>query len=111
MNSEIILSAQTHPGDSSTATVVGSAFKGDGYYGRSDGLHTVQYTFTDLIGTITIQGTLVLEPVEEDWFSVHSYSASSETATRIANFTGNYVFIRAVVTYTHGSVENIKLNH
>lgn len=111
MNSEIILTAQTHPGDSSNVTVVGNAYRGDGYYGRSDGLHTVQYTFTDLIGTVTIQGTLVLEPVDEDWFSVHSYNANNETATRIANFTGNYVFIRAVITYTNGTVENIKLNH
>ena len=41
--SEIILSANTHPGDSTTETVTGSNFKGDGYYGRSDGMHTVQY--------------------------------------------------------------------
>ena len=41
--SEIILSANTHPGDSATETVTGSNFKGDGYYGRSDGMHTVQY--------------------------------------------------------------------
>ena len=45
-NSEIILSANTHPGDSTAVTVVGSKFKGDGYYGRSDGLHTIQYQYT-----------------------------------------------------------------
>ena len=40
-NSEIILSANTHPGDSTTETITGTNFRGDGYYGRSDGVHTV----------------------------------------------------------------------
>ena len=42
-NSEIILSENTHSvSNNDIETVTGSAFKGDGYYGRSDGLHTVQ---------------------------------------------------------------------
>ena len=36
-NSEIILSANTHPGDSTTETIQ-NEFPGDGYYGRSDGV-------------------------------------------------------------------------
>ena len=52
MNSETILSANTHPGDSTTETVTGEKFKGDGYYGRSDGLHSVQYTYSGLTGDI-----------------------------------------------------------
>ena len=69
-NSETILSANTHPGDSTSTTVTGSHFKGDGYYGRSDGLHTVQYDYVGLIGTISIQATLETTPTEADWFSV-----------------------------------------
>ena len=57
-NSETILTTQTHPADSTTQTVTGDNYKGDGYYSRSDGIHTVQYSYTDLQGTITIQGTL-----------------------------------------------------
>mgnify|MGYP000901047855 CR=1 FL=1 len=41
--SETILSNQSHPGDSTIESHTGEKFKGDGYYGRADGLHTVQY--------------------------------------------------------------------
>ena len=51
--SEIILSANTHPGDSTTETVTGSNFKGDGYYGRSDGVHTVQYFIQRILLTVS----------------------------------------------------------
>ena len=65
-SSEIILSANTHPGDSTTETITGSNFRGDGYYGRADGLHTVQYDYNGLTGTITIQGTLATNPESTD---------------------------------------------
>lgn len=110
-NSEIILSSNTHTGDSTVQTATGTNFKGDGYYGRSDGLHSVQYTYNGLTGTITIQGTLAVTPVEADWFNVHTYTAAQETASKIASFTGNYVWIRAKVVYTDGTVSSISLNH
>lgn len=110
-NSETILTANTHPGDSTLETVLGTKFKGDGYYGRSDGLHTVQYTFTEFTGTIIIEGTLVIDPAESDWFSVHSYAAEQESVSKTANVTGNYVWIRAKVVYTDGTVNSIVLNH
>jgi hypothetical protein len=109
-NSETILSSTTHSGGGQT-TVTGEAYKGDGYYGRSDGLHTVQYTYTSFTGDIVIQGTLASNPAEGDWFEVHSYTASTETASKIASFTGNYVWIRAQIIYTAGSINSIKLNH
>tara|TARA_B110000503_G_scaffold131065_1_gene205152 strand:+ start:3973 stop:4314 length:342 start_codon:yes stop_codon:yes gene_type:complete len=110
-NSETILTANTHPGDSTSESVLGSNFKGDGYYGRSDGFHSVQYTYNGLTGTITIQGTLAIDPVEDDWFDVHRYTAVNETSSKIANFTGNYVWIRAKVVYTDGTINSITLNH
>ncbi len=111
-NSELILSEYTHnPSNSDLATVVGQPFKGDGYYGRSDGLHTVQYTYTELSGDIIIQGTLALNPSDNDWFEVHSYSAENETGSKIASFTGNYVWIRAKVVFTDGTINSIRLNH
>ena len=85
-NSEIILSANTHPGDSTVTTVTGTKFKGDGYYGRSDGFHSVQYTYDGLTGTVTIQGTLAIDPAEDDWFDVHTYTAAQETSSAIASF-------------------------
>jgi len=111
-NSEIILSENTHtPVNSDPITITGNAFKGDGFYGRSDGLHTVQYTYTDFTGDIVVQATLAVDPGEEDWFEVYSYSADNGTASSVANFSGNYVWIRAVVTYTDGTINSIRLNH
>jgi len=109
--SEILLSNQSHPGDSTNETVTGDAVKGDGYYGRSDGVHTVQYTYTEFTGTIIIKATLAINPTDGDWFTVHSYNAAQETGSKITNFTGNYVWIRATVNYTDGSIESIMLNH
>ena len=68
--SETILTTQTHPADSTSVTVTGTAFKGDGFYGRSDGIHTVQYDYSSYIGTTVIQGTLAKSPVEADWFTL-----------------------------------------
>tara|TARA_B110000971_G_scaffold152157_1_gene155403 strand:+ start:1292 stop:1633 length:342 start_codon:yes stop_codon:yes gene_type:complete len=110
-NSEIILSANTHSGSDSSETVTGENFKGDGYYGRSDGLHSVQYTYSGITGVISIQGTLATTPIESDWFDVHTYTATAETASKIASFTGNYVWIRAKIVYTDGTIDSITLNH
>jgi len=137
--SETILSQQTHPGDSVEETAIGDKFKGDGFYGRSDGLHTVQINLTGFIGTIEIQATLEIDPTENDWFSVELESGTtptigfidttgaistqnpvfssithivSETSANNYNFTGNYVWIRARVNgWTDGTINSILLNH
>ena len=133
MNSETILSAQTHPGDSTNESVTGEKFKGDGYYGRSDGFHTVQVDITGFIGKIEIQGSLAVDPAEEDWFTVALGTGTQTvdttgliveqgvssveyttvtTNTKSYNFTGNYVWVRAKVSnWTDGTVNSIKLNH
>jgi hypothetical protein len=120
-NSETILTEQTHPGDSTVESVTGDKFKGDGYYGRSDGLHTVQYSVLGLKANLSIQATLALDPQEQDWFTVYtktydldgsSEDSSLRSASEIENFTGNYVWIRATLdNWTDGSVNSIKLNH
>ena len=131
--SETILSAQTHPGDSTNETVTGEKFKGDGYYGRSDGFHTVQIDLDGFIGQIRIQGTLTVDPGNDDWFTVELGTGSmtidttgllteqnityveyteSTTNNKSYNFTGNYVWVRAYVSnWTDGTVNSIKLNH
>ena len=115
-NSETILSANTHSGDSAVTVVTGTKYKGDGYYGRSDGFHTVQVDLAGFIGKVAMQGTLATNPVEADWFTVYTqaYPVVDEIGTTtsvITNFTGNYVWIRAVITYTDGTVNSIRLNH
>jgi hypothetical protein len=109
-NSETILTVTSHPGGGPT-TVVGEQYKGDGYYGRSDGLHTIQYSLAAFSGTISIQATLAVDPVNSDWFTVYTQVHSVENTSVITNFTGNYVWIRAVVTYTNGAINSILLNH
>lgn len=119
-NSETILSQQEHPGDSSAQTVTGDKYKGDGYYSRADGLHTVQYNLSGdgesntFRGRIVIQASLATTPGTSDWFDV---SATDQTYTGssgsfIYNFTGNYVWVRAYVEdWTDGNIASIKLNH
>lgn len=117
--SETILSNQNHPADSTTKTVTGDKFKGDGYYGRSDGLHTVQYTVDGFQGTIDIEATLATDPTADDYFVVTSAqhvsandSSDNANGSFIYNFTGNYVWVRAKVhTWTDGNVDSITLNH
>ena len=130
--SETILTANTHPGDSTIESVTGDKFKGDGYYGRSDGLHTIQINLSGFLGDIEMQGTLAVDPTADDWFTVRLGSgqtidttgkivssttskleyASNETSSKTYNFTGNYVWVRVYVSnWTDGTVNSIKLNH
>ena len=93
--------------------------KGDGYYGSSDGFHTVSYTATPtFVGTITVQATLASEPQESDWFFVpgttSSYSLLTERTTSTVdyyNFVGNFVWVRGHVRIEDGAVEVIHYNH
>lgn len=119
INSEIILSNSVHQGDSLTETVTGDKFKGDGFYNRSDGLHTVQYAVDGFVGSIIMQATLAVNPTDSDWFSLSNtehVSTAIDTINSdgsfIKNFTGNYVWVRAhVYNWTNGAVKSILFNH
>tara|TARA_B100001287_G_scaffold254069_1_gene237217 strand:- start:3888 stop:4247 length:360 start_codon:yes stop_codon:yes gene_type:complete len=119
MYSETILTQNVHPGDSTTETITGEKYRGDGYYGRSDGFHTVQYNISGFIGKIDIQATLAVEPTESDYFTISDTalvsaddSSGYNTGAFIYNFTGNYVWVRAYVTeWTDGDISSIQLNH
>ena len=114
-NSETIVSASSHVGDSSVQTATGDKYKGDGYYSRADGVHTVQYNLAnEFRGRIVIQATLATLPGSSDWFDVadteNTYTGS--TGSFMYNFTGNYVWVRAYVdTWTAGTINSITLNH
>ena len=131
-NSETIISNQTHVGDSSVQTHTGEKFKGDGYYGRSDGLHTLQVDLNGFLGNIELQGTLAINPTADDYFptalgsgqtidttgklvmstSTKLEYTANETSSKSYNFTGNFVWVRVYISnWTDGSVTSIKLNH
>ena len=123
-----------YPNTGTTALIYASnPIKGDGYFGGSDGFHTVQVNIHEFIGKIELQGTLAPSPQESDWFAVQlgtnnmsvdttgllSEENISSVEYRFAttninsyNFTGNYVWVRAKVSdWTEGTVNSIRINH
>jgi hypothetical protein len=104
---------------SSTVTLdhigfVSDKAKGDGYYSQPDGVHTVSYKVTTtLTGAIKMQGSLATTPTEDDWFDISGTTFTTDQSTTIssANFTGNFVWVRAKATsVTAGSITQILLN-
>lgn len=108
-------------------TYTGEKHKGDGYYGYSDGLHTVSFHVSNFIGRIYLQATLVEVPTEDDWFDIeltlttpYIEFSTQTTKTEGASFTGNFVWVRGkvdrahlvasqYVSATHGRLEKIVL--
>jgi hypothetical protein len=127
-NSQTILPTTTHPGDGSSQTVRGEKFKGDGYYSRTDGIHTVQITLTNFVGVIEIEGTLGVDPQDPfytncndgtDWSPVlveqctcidttgcmqmteaqnRLEYTTPTTTVKTWSFTGNYTWLRAFIS-------------
>lgn len=93
--------------------------KGDGYYGASDGLHTVTYTLAPtFVGTVTMQASLASNPVESDWFNIQDttqtytrFDSRDFTTVDYFNFTGNFVWVRGRVSIVDGAVEAVSYNH
>jgi hypothetical protein len=105
---------------STTVTLDNTGFvsaksQGDGYYSQPDGVHTVSYKVNaTLTGSIKMQGTLATTPTEDDWFDIAGTTFTTDQSTTIssANFTGNYVWVRAKATgITAGTITEILLNH
>jgi hypothetical protein len=88
--------------------------KGDGYYSQPDGVHTVAYQVNStMTGSIKMQGSLATTPVEDDWFDISGTTFITDQSTLIstANFTGNFVWIRAKATaVTDGATSSVLIN-
>ena len=119
---------------------VSDKVKADGYYGKSDGVHTVSATLTNFQGRIHLEGTLASNPTDSDWFPIYLTSGNSfreypvtsvpsgsnalgDTTTEAWTFRANLVWLRARVDRTalvptptqyesslHGTVDKILLN-
>ena len=132
--SKTLLETTNHTNNDDVKNVTGPSVPGDGYYNRSDGIHTVQWSISDFVGRIKIQAALSQTPVESDWFDISLGSPSeytvdttgkvstasiipvsyteATTGSFVYNFIGNYVWIRANVSnWTAGSVISILLSH
>lgn len=99
----------TSPNFSSNST------QGDGYYGSTDGLHTVSYTTTNFLGNIQMQGTLAKTPIESDWFNIDDTlfegNAFASAFTVSNNFSGNFVWVRAnVQAFSQGTINKVQIN-
>lgn len=123
-----------YPNTGTTAlSYTSERLKGDGYYGSSDGFHTIQTQVTNFIGTIEVEGTLSTTPSTSDWFkidltttisgidttgaitssNIQSITYTNATSNiKLYNFVGNFVWIRAKISgWTAGTVNGIKFNH
>lgn len=132
--SETIFDTLTHPDVSVVETRRGEKFRGDGFYNRADGFHTVQWSLSNFIGNIGIQGSLAVDPQETDWFTVRLGGSSEftvDTTGKIStillnalayttptsgafsyNFTGNYVWVRVRINdWTAGAVNSVIMSH
>lgn len=96
-NSVVILTNQTQ------MSYTGSPAKGDGYYGFSDGLHSVSVHAKSLVARVWLEATLLENPSEDDWFVIEIGKTTpylefdGQTITRGVTFTGNFVFLRVSV--------------
>lgn len=119
--------------DGSSTEFSSKPIKGDGYLGRSDGIHTVAWKVTGFSGSITVQATLEKLPEEADWFdvklgalgaaSVDTTGLVSEASVRTVNyadpsstsatynFTGNFVWIRVLIRdFSAGTINFVQTN-
>jgi len=116
---EEIVTTETSDGSTTTTLdhtgFVSDKSKGDGYYSQPDGVHTVAYQVNStMTGSIKMQGSLATTPTEDDWFDISgsTFTADQSTLISTANFTGNFVWVRAKATsITAGTISSILLNN
>jgi len=102
------------------------AVKGDGYYGFSDGLHTMSFHVANFTGRIHLEATIVEQPTENDWFPIDLDNItpylqfSAQTVTKGTSFEGNFVYLRVKVDRSylgagsydvaqHGAIDKVVL--
>ena len=91
-------SAVTMLTHTASMSYTGSDIKADGYYGYTDGLHTVAIKINGFYGRIYIEGTLEKTPTTDDWFPLQlsgnsdylDYGSGKTTATVCKPFWVNF---------------------
>ena len=116
---EEIVTTETSDGSTTTTLdhtgFVSDKAQGDGYYSQPDGVRTVAYQVNStMTGSIKMQGSLATTPTEDDWFDISgsTFTADQSTLIGTANFTGNFVWVRAKATsVTAGTISSVLLNN
>ena len=96
--------------------------KGDGYYSQPDGVHTVAYHINSSLNddeniSIRMQGSLATTPTEDVWFDISGTTINRDnidgsTLAFSANFTGNFVWVRAKISgMSAGAITKILYNN
>ena len=104
--------------------------KASGYYGFTNGDHSISLKLTEFTGRIYVQASLVFDPNEEDWFNISitdniydQYPKPTDppfNGTIFYNFEVNAVWIRIRIDREYlnnpvieivGSVEKAYLNY
>jgi len=117
-------------GTTGTQNFTSSPEQGAGYYGTTNGLHTlVVNTTPTFVGTATVQATLAVDPQETDWFNVADaefvYTVDSPgyiepnrvgaiqgpTRTEHVNFNGQFTWLRAKIAIDSGAIITISYNY
>tara|TARA_B100000242_G_scaffold183280_1_gene131610 strand:- start:1959 stop:2327 length:369 start_codon:yes stop_codon:yes gene_type:complete len=102
--------------DGTSTSFFSDKSESDGYYGYTDGLHTIAAFPNAFVGTIKFQGSLATDPGDSDWVDIPGITiGDGATATSTAvthNFTGNFVWVRAKVeSFTAGSITKVQFNY
>ena len=97
-----------------------------GYYGSTNGLHTIAFILRSFIGRVYLQGTLSSQPEEDDWFTIeldgNEYIEMNDsvmdhpdrenvlmrhgfTGTKSFSVKGNFTYLRVGISRNYISTE------
>lgn len=88
---------------------VSDVMRADGWYGYTDGLHTIAVVIVDFQGKLIFEGSIADNPQEGDWFAIKDSTFSfpkdplnptgalGDTNTFGFNIVGNYTWLRCRV--------------
>lgn len=117
-----LIPQSSHTG-SNPLSIVGDRQPAASYYLANNNLQTIIWSVgtniggtspTYFVGTIKIQASLSTEPGAFDWFDAYTLPIASTASEQSGfyNLTGNYVWIRAVVTqWSAGSIKSIAMSY
>lgn len=94
------------PYNSTDLNITGDKKRAAGYYGYASGMHTVSMSLNNFTGRIYIQGSLIDNPTENDWFNIqlnnNSYiQYNNQTLTDSYTFLVNMTWIRVKIDRTY----------
>ncbi len=106
----LILLPQTYY--SAGTSVTGEKVPAASYYLGASNLQTLTWNFTAVTADVSIQASLSEDPGTSDWFEVLALPAATLTENSFNNLSGNFVWLRAVVSnFTTGVIQYIKVSY